>query len=132
VQRPLPDEALKIVMRESGVRGTLIYCADYRCDHSMAINGRTISGCRTLSCASPARRAASVAQMHGPIHIRPVPGQEFPTHLHVECSKDLVNPRIHPVGTRFRLRVKLTDRQGGGAFLYSYFGWPVEVVERPE
>ena len=39
---------------------------------------------------------------------------------------------IHPVGTRFRLRVKLTDRQSGGEFLYSYFGWPVEVVERPE
>ena len=47
----------------------------------------------------------------------------------IQCSKDLVNPRIHPVGTRFRLRVKLTDWQGGGEFLHSYFGWPVEVVE---
>jgi len=26
--------------------------------------------------------------------------------------------------------VKLADRQGGGGFLYSYFGWPVEVVEK--
>lgn len=66
--------------------------------------------------------------LHGPVHIRPVPGQEFPTYLRVECSKDLMNPRIHPVGTRFRLRVKLTDREGGGEFLYSYFGWPVEVL----
>lgn len=56
--------------------------------------------------------------LHGPIHIRPVPGEEFPIHLHVECCKDLVNPNIHPVGTRFRLRVRLTDRQGGGEFLY--------------
>lgn len=55
--------------------------------------------------------------------------RNFPTHLHVECSKDLVNPTIYSVGTRFRLRVKLTDRQGDGEFLYSYFGWPVEVVE---
>jgi hypothetical protein len=74
----------------------------------------------------------STAGLHGPIHIRPIAGQEFSTHLHVECSKDLVNPRIHPVGTRFRIRVKLTDRQGGGEFLYSYFGWPVEVIERPK
>ncbi|MGY4499391.1 hypothetical protein ACVWYH_003322 [Bradyrhizobium sp. GM24.11] len=69
----------------------------------------------------------STAGLHGPVHIRPI--QEFPTHLRVECSKDLMNPRIHPVGTRFRLRVKLTDREGGGEFLYSYFGWPVEIVE---
>jgi len=53
----------------------------------------------------------SAVGLHGPIHIRPVAGEEFPTHLHVECSKDLVNPKIHPVGTRFRIRVKLTDRQ---------------------
>jgi hypothetical protein len=26
-------------MRASGVRGILIYCADYRCSHSIAIGG---------------------------------------------------------------------------------------------
>jgi hypothetical protein len=26
-------------MRESGVRGILIYCADYHCSHSIAISG---------------------------------------------------------------------------------------------
>jgi len=26
-------------MREMGVRGLLIYCADYRCSHSIAISG---------------------------------------------------------------------------------------------
>jgi len=26
-------------MRESGVRGVLIYCSDYRCSHWIAING---------------------------------------------------------------------------------------------
>jgi hypothetical protein len=26
-------------MRESGVRGLLVYCADYRCSHSIAISG---------------------------------------------------------------------------------------------
>jgi hypothetical protein len=66
--------------------------------------------------------------LHGPVHIRPVAGQPFSSHLHVECSKSLSNPRVYKVGTRFRLRVKLTDRDGGGEFLYSYFGWPVDVL----
>jgi len=26
-------------MREMGVRGILIYCADYRCSHSIAVSG---------------------------------------------------------------------------------------------
>ena len=26
-------------MREAGVRGLLIYCADYRCSHAIAISG---------------------------------------------------------------------------------------------
>jgi len=25
-------------MRESGIRGLLVYCADYRCSHSIAVN----------------------------------------------------------------------------------------------
>jgi hypothetical protein len=67
VQRPLPDEALKIVMRESGVRGTLIYCADYRCGHSMATNGDQWPDDLRLSdielrftCAACGKRGADV------------------------------------------------------------------------
>jgi hypothetical protein len=26
-------------MRSAGIRGLLVYCADYRCSHSLAING---------------------------------------------------------------------------------------------
>lgn len=70
--------------------------------------------------------------LHGPIHIRPIAGQVFPEHLHVECNKELSNPRIYPVGTQFRIRAKLTDRLGGGEFLYSYFGWPAEVIHKPD
>jgi hypothetical protein len=75
---------------------------------------------------------ASTAGLHGPIHVRPVEGQPFPTHLHVECSKALVDPTKHPVGTRFKIRAKLTDRLGGGEFLYSYFGWDYEVLTELE
>jgi hypothetical protein len=69
---------------------------------------------------------ANTSGLHGPIHVRPVEGQNYPTTLHVECSKSLV--RDYEVGTRFRIRAKLTDREGGGQFLYSYFGWKVEVL----
>jgi hypothetical protein len=58
--------------------------------------------------------------------IRPVNGQIFSRHLNVECSKKLVEQ--YPLGTRFKIRVQLTDMQGT-PFLYSYFGWPYEVVK---
>ena len=38
----MPDRPPKITfaeMHESGVRGLLVCCADYRCSHSIAING---------------------------------------------------------------------------------------------
>jgi hypothetical protein len=36
------DRPIKITlreMRETGVRGLLVYCADYRCSHSLVISG---------------------------------------------------------------------------------------------
>lgn len=71
-------------------------------------------------------RAANTSGLHGEIHIRPVAGQGLPTTLQVECSKTL--SRNHPVGTKFRIHAKLTDREGGGEYLYSYHGWPVTVL----
>jgi hypothetical protein len=38
----MPDRRPKISfaeMRDIGVRGILVYCADYRCGHSLAISG---------------------------------------------------------------------------------------------
>lgn len=71
-------------------------------------------------------RAESTSGKHGPIHVRPTRGEFYPQSLAVECSKRLT--KDYPVGTRFRIRVKLTDREGGGEYLYSYFGWPFDVV----
>lgn len=73
---------------------------------------------------------ASTSGKHGKVHIRPVAGQSFDTSLSVECSKSLTTN--YPVGTRFRLRAKLTDREGGGQFLYSSWRWPVEVISKPK
>lgn len=72
-------------------------------------------------------RPDSTSGVHGDVHIRPVAGQGLPTTLHVECSKKLSNN--YPVGTKFRIRAKLTDREGDGEYLYSYFGWPVDVLK---
>jgi hypothetical protein len=38
----MPDRAQKITfaeMRDMGVRGLLVYCADYTCNHSTAVSG---------------------------------------------------------------------------------------------
>jgi hypothetical protein len=75
-------------------------------------------------------RPGKVTGLHGKVHIRPCEGQDYPVALHVECSKRL--SRDYPVGTRFRIMAKLTDREGGGEFLYSYHGWKFEVLDRPK
>ena len=71
-------------------------------------------------------RPQSTAGLHGPVHIRPTSGQGIPVGLQVECAKRLT--RDYPVGTKFRLLAKLTDREDGGEYLYSYHGWRVEVL----
>jgi hypothetical protein len=64
--------------------------------------------------------------LHGKVHIRPRPGQGYPTTMHVECAKGLSND--FPVGTKFQITAKLMDREGTGEFLYSYFGWKPKVI----
>ena len=64
--------------------------------------------------------------LHGKVHIRPCAGQGYATTMHIECSKSL--SRGFPVGTRFLIKAKLTDREGAGECLYSYHGWKFEVI----
>ena len=71
-------------------------------------------------------RATSTSGLHGDIHIRPVAGQGYSVDLRVECSKDL--SRKYPVGTKFKIKAKLTDRQGEGEFFYSSYRWRYEVL----
>lgn len=68
----------------------------------------------------------SGAGLHGDVHVRPVEGQGYPTSLRVRCSKSLI--RNHPVGTRFWIYAKLTDREGGHDFLSSHHSWDYEVA----
>lgn len=69
--------------------------------------------------------------LHGPIHVRPCEGQGYPVDLHVSCSSDLKDRQRHEVGTKFRIQAKLTDRKGGGEYLFSDYRWPYVVVSKP-
>lgn len=74
-------------------------------------------------------RPSKTSGFHGEVHIRPVAGQGFAPNLHVRCSKSL--SRDYPVGTRFRIMAKLTDREGGGEFLHSHHSWAYDVLSKP-
>ena len=65
-------------------------------------------------------KPAATSGLHGKVHMRPAPDQLFGQDLMIECSKSLTS--AHPVGTRFHMNSKLTDREKGGEFLYSYHG----------
>ena len=47
----------------------------------------------------------------------------------VEGNKSLVTD--YPVGSRFKVQVALTDRPGGGQYLFSSWQWDV-VVRAPD
>jgi len=66
--------------------------------------------------------------LHGLVHVRPIAGQGFPPDMHVECSKKLSDTTIYPLGTRFRVWAKLTDKEGSGEFLYSSWRWKFDVL----
>ena len=70
--------------------------------------------------------------LHGPVHVRPAKHQMFPQSLMVECPKTLTNTKVYPVGTKFRIKVKLTNREGSGEYLYNSYKWPFEVVSDEE
>jgi hypothetical protein len=64
------------------------------------------------------------------IRVRPLSCQGFPDDVYVECSKEMRTS--HPVGTKFKLRAKVTTREGGKPFLYSSFQWNYNVVTNDE
>jgi hypothetical protein len=64
-------------MRDSGVRGILVYCSDYRCSHSIALMADHWPDDLRLSDIEPqlcARPAAGVAQTCGPTSIWNIQG----------------------------------------------------------
>jgi hypothetical protein len=64
--------------------------------------------------------------MHGKVHVRPVAGQGYPTDVNVRCPREMKLNYLPK--TRFWIRAKLTDREGGGVFMSTHHSWPFEVV----
>lgn len=63
------------------------------------------------------------------LSVRPLPGQGVDPTPNVECNRSI--RQQHPVGSLFRLSVKLTDRKGT-PFLYAHHAAPFEQVSRDE
>jgi hypothetical protein len=64
------------------------------------------------------------------VRARPISGQGLDTSMNVECSSKM--RKSHPVGTRFLLSAKITNREDGPDFLYSHFNSPYKVVTNEE
>lgn len=64
----------------------------------------------------------------GQVRLRPMAGQAFATSMRVQCSRRLADVSCYPVGSRFLLQAKVTDRLGGEPFLYAWHGDPVQVL----
>lgn len=64
------------------------------------------------------------------VEIRPLPGQAFSPALPVQCSRRLRDTSLYPLGSKFLLSAKLTDRMQGPPFLYAYHG-DADVVLTP-
>jgi hypothetical protein len=59
----MSDRPTKITfaeMRDMGVRGLLIYCADYRCSHTIAISGDAWPNDTALTCRVCGKCSADV------------------------------------------------------------------------
>ena len=64
---------------------------------------------------------------HGDVHIKPISGQEpYMEDMHVACSKVLSEE--YPVGTKFRIKAKITSKEEGKPFAYSHYTWPFVVL----
>lgn len=58
--------------------------------------------------------------------VRPCEGQPFPQSMKIECSRKI---RGYPVGTKIKLKVVETDKEGSKPFLYNSYRWEHTIVE---
>ena len=62
----------------------------------------------------------------GGIHYRPLPGQGLATDMNVEWSRSV--RKKYPVGTRFLICAKVTNKENGNDFLYCHYNAKYEVI----
>jgi len=83
-----PQKITFAKMRDMGVRGLLVYCADYRCSHSIAISGdlwrddlRPSDIESRFVCTACGKRGADVRPDFNWNSVGAAPRAEFPVHL---------------------------------------------------
>lgn len=64
--------------------------------------------------------------LHCDIHVRPVAGQGVPTSLRVRFPK--APQCAYPIGQKFRVPAKITDREGGSPFVPTNHAWDYFAV----
>lgn len=64
------------------------------------------------------------------IRVRPIAGQGIDTSLKVECSKKM--REMYPVGTKFKLFLKIIIPKDNREFFYAHFNAPYEVLTDEE
>ena len=73
--------------------------------------------------------ATGEASKHS-IRARPLPSQNFPTSMKVECSSKMRNS--HPVGTKFKIKAKVKATNELQPCLYTSFKWEYQIVSDSE
>lgn len=64
------------------------------------------------------------------LRVVPVKGQGLDTNMKVRCSRKMRD--LYDIGTLFRIKAKITDREGGTPFLDCTRDWAYEVVTEKE
>ena len=58
--------------------------------------------------------------------VRPCVGEPFPPTMKIECARII---RSYPTGTKLRLKVVETDKEGSRPFLYSSYKWDHVLIK---
>ena len=58
--------------------------------------------------------------------VRPAADQPFPNDMKVECAKAI---RSLPLGTKVKLSVVETEKEGSRPFLYSSYKWAYDIIK---
>jgi hypothetical protein len=104
----MADRPVKITlaqMRNSGVRGILVYCADYRCSHSLAISADAWPDDVRLSDIEPrfCVRSLRQARRRRPAELQlECPGPDRRHGLPLRPARAFCCPTYVSAGTRFR------------------------------
>ncbi|KRB81614.1 hypothetical protein [Duganella sp. Root198D2] len=72
--------------------------------------------------------AVESVEEYGRVVVRAVNGQAFSPEMRVECSRQLRDTAVYPLGTCFLVLAKMTDRLGGEPYLYVFHGDPVKLL----